>query len=290
MTVEKCLQADESLLSKLKILIEQSAKVDGFITDVEPYTSMNVYKEMPCLFTLEDGGELQAALFVFAPGSEEIEINALVHPVSRNKGYFRLLLGESVRTCSEFGYDKGLFVCARSSESGKKVINHWVCALDHAELQMSCEPPVDLKNSFHDVEIVTARESDIEELACLGAAAFGTDTGFEKGLIKNTLSSENRTQYIAKNKGSMVGLCSASEDKGKINIFGLGVYPDERRKGYARSLLDRISMDAGGKEIHELCLDVDEDNPGAIALYKSFGFKETDCTEYYKFTFDTFRQ
>lgn len=286
MRVNKYLKADNALLSNLKELTEESARKDGFMADIHLDTSMNAQKDMPAIFTYEDGKSLIALLFVFAPGRDEIEVNALVHPEYRNKGVFRNLMREAAHTASDCGYSKGLFVCGRESATGQGVVRHWGCELDHAELQMSCGIPA--ADEYNNVEVAEAREADIEELSCLGAAAFDMDKEFERELIKNSLAADDRIQYVANCDGKMVGLCAAAESEGKMMIFGLGVHPYERRKGYARALLARAAADAVKKGIHELCLDVDEDNPAAIALYESFGFKTTGCTEYYSFEFDIF--
>ncbi len=287
MQIKEYLDADNTLSAELKKLIEESAGEDGFAADVDLDTSMNAVKGMPAIFTYEEDEDLKALLFMFAPGREEIEITALVHPASRNKGVFRSLLHKAADTALSNGYNKGLFICNGASASGKKVVSHWGCGFDHAELQMSCDTP--LKSGCGNIEIAKAQENDIEELSCLGAATFDMDREFEKEIIRNSVTAENRTQYVAKHEGRAVGLCAASEYDGRIMIFGLGVHPGERRKGYARALLGHIAFEALNKGIKELCLDVDEDNPGAIALYESFGFTVKGRTEYYNFSPEDFK-
>jgi N-acetylglutamate synthase-like GNAT family acetyltransferase len=121
---------------------------------------------------------------------------------------------------------------------------------DHAELQMVCVAPAE--SGYRDIEIIEARESDIEELSILGTAAFDRDRESEEDMIRNSIASDDRTQYIAKHDGRMVGLCAAAECGGKMMIFGLGVHPDERRKGYARALLNHIAFEALKRGIKEL--------------------------------------
>ncbi len=83
-------------------------------------------------------------------------------------------------------------------------------------------------------------------------------------------------------------MCAASESGGSLMIYGLGVHPDERRKGIAQAILRHIGKEAAARGIAKLGLDVDEDNPAAIALYKAFGFEYEGKTEYYNFEFDAF--
>jgi ribosomal protein S18 acetylase RimI-like enzyme len=288
MKIEKYLSAKGDIPAALQVLIEICAKRDGHRTEIDIDPSMNAAQDMPFIYTYEDEG-LKALLSVFAPMRDEIEVSALVHPDYRNKGVFRSLVKETVKECSRFGYCKGLFVCG-DLEAGKRVMEHWGLSIDHVELQMSCDANESAGAQANTtLEIRKAGESDIDSLACVGAAAFGMDACSEKEFIKNAFSAENRTQYIMEREGHAVGLCAASENGEKLMIYGLGVHPDERRKGCAQAMLRHMEKEALKRGKRELGLDVDEDNPAAIALYKSFGFTVTGRTEYYSFEFDAFR-
>jgi ribosomal protein S18 acetylase RimI-like enzyme len=286
MRIEKYLGADESLSAALKELIEACSEHDGHKTAIDIDASLNAVQDMHCVYTYEEGG-LKALLSLFAPGRDEIEVNALVHPDYRNKGLFRALLKEAVNECARFGYDKGLLVCGGLG-SGRRVMEHWGCGIDHVELQMSYQIKGSIEREKIGIEISEAHECDIEELSDVGAAAFGRDGSFEREFLKNALEAANRTQYMAKKGGRIAGLCAAMEDEGKLLIFGLGVHPGERRKGYAQAMLRHIEKEAVKRGIYKLGLDVDEDNPSAIALYKSFGFSVIGRTEYYSFEFGNF--
>lgn len=288
MNIKKYLRADDDTASGLKALIRECSDIDGYCADIDLDESMNAEKEMNCVFTCEEGGKLAALLSVFAPGREDIEVNALVHPAYRRRGVFKALIGEVIAECSRFGYEKGLFVLNEASESGRAVAAHWGCGTDHVELQM--ERGVDACENLRreDIEIITARKSDLGELSDLGAAAFSMEKEFERELLASALAADNRTEYAVRAGGRLTALGAAYETEGKMMIFGLGVHPDERRKGYAKALICHIAGVALRRGMNKVCLDVDEDNEGAIALYESSGFKRTGSTEYRTFYFDSY--
>ncbi len=287
MKIEKYLKVQGDTPAALQQLIKICQEHDGYKTEIDIDTSMNAAQDMHGLYTYEEGG-LKALLSVFAPMRDEIEINALVHPDYRCKGVFRSLVRETVKVCSTFGYAKGLFICA--SEPCRRVMENWGLSIDHVELQMSCDVRENTKAPVNTALVIRqADHSDIDKMAQIGAAAFGGDADSEKEFLKNALSVQNRIQYIMESEGRSAGLCAASENGGKLMIYGLGVHPDERRKGYAQAMLRHVEKEAAERGIKKLGLDVDEDNLGAIALYKSFGFTVTGRTEYYKFEFDAFR-
>jgi [ribosomal protein S18]-alanine N-acetyltransferase len=60
----------------------------------------------------------------------------------------------------------------------------------------------------------------------------------------------------------------------EVQIHNLLIIPDHRRKGYARMLLGELFKQARKKGVCRAWLDVRRNNESAIALYRSFNFKE----------------
>lgn len=289
MRINRYKRADGSVAEALRRLTDECSGPDGFRADIDLDPSMNAEKNMSCVFTCEEQGKLVALLSVFAPGREDIEVSALVHPDWRNRGYFKALIKETIEESAKFGYKQGMFVCNSASEPGGAVMRHWNCGTDHIELQMECDDFTGIRNDRADIEVMEARESDIEQLGAVGEAAFGMDRESEREHINNTLAADGRTQYAVRRQGRFAAMCAASENGGCMMIFGLGVHPGERRRGYAKALIGHIADIARQRGISKLCLDVDEDNEGAIALYESLGFKRTGRTEYRTFYFEDFQ-
>ncbi|MFC0524659.1 GNAT family N-acetyltransferase [Pontibacillus salicampi] len=86
-------------------------------------------------------------------------------------------------------------------------------------------------------------------------------------------------QVIAEIGGYLVGAIEfRNGEKQKIShqgSFGMTVMPEYRNSGIGRILLDALIQWAQENPyIEKVCLEVMEDNHGAIHLYESFGFEE----------------
>jgi ribosomal protein S18 acetylase RimI-like enzyme len=62
------------------------------------------------------------------------------------------------------------------------------------------------------------------------------------------------------------------DDAGFVN--GIGIHPDYRRKGLAKTLMTASLVRAAKNGMENLVLEVDIENDGAIALYESLGFEQ----------------
>jgi len=94
-------------------------------------------------------------------------------------------------------------------------------------------------------------------------------------IVKNP----NYVQFIAEVDGRFVGAIDfRNGDKEKIShqgAFGMTVLPEYRNYGIGRALLETlINWAKNNSKIEKVCLEVMEDNIGAIKLYKTMGFVE----------------
>lgn len=77
--------------------------------------------------------------------------------------------------------------------------------------------------------------------------------------------------FVGELDGGVVGFCWWRQTSPEeAELLNLGVAPQARRKGVAAALLDALREASTG----EIFLEVAENNPGAIALYKSNGWVE----------------
>ena len=65
-------------------------------------------------------------------------------------------------------------------------------------------------------------------------------------------------------------------------IFGLGVLPDYRGKGYGREILIGAIEKLKKRNSKKIMLQVEAKNNSALNLYKSCGFVETSIMDYYQ--------
>ena len=60
----------------------------------------------------------------------------------------------------------------------------------------------------------------------------------------------------------------------RARLYSVGVLPDNRRRGILLSFLEDFERDARQNKLDELFLEVEEDNHGALSVYKRFGFEQ----------------
>ncbi|HDR7890305.1 GNAT family N-acetyltransferase [Bacillus toyonensis] len=89
----------------------------------------------------------------------------------------------------------------------------------------------------------------------------------------------NYVQFIAEVDGKLVGAIDFKNgNKEKIShqgAFAMTILPEYRNYGIGRALLETlINWAKNNSKIEKVCLEVMEDNLGAIQLYKNLGFFE----------------
>ena len=90
------------------------------------------------------------------------------------------------------------------------------------------------------------------------------------------------TIYLAELDQQVIGKVHLQLTADLGAIYGLGVLPEFRGKGYGRAILlmaiERLQEASAG----EIMLQVEAENANALNLYKSCGFKETSTMDYYE--------
>ena len=74
--------------------------------------------------------------------------------------------------------------------------------------------------------------------------------------------------------GTVSGYAIMSIAASEAHILNLCVYPDLRRLGYGRRLLNALLFKAQDSAVKQVFLEVRPSNRGAIKLYSSVGFEE----------------
>lgn len=109
-------------------------------------------------------------------------------------------------------------------------------------------------------------------LAALHATSFDTpwsESAFAEMIVQVTVSG-----WIAV-RDTPVGFILIRSAGGEAEILTLAVTPDARRGGIASALLGHALDCAAARGAQSCYLEVAEDNPNAIALYRRAGFTES---------------
>jgi ribosomal-protein-alanine N-acetyltransferase len=116
--------------------------------------------------------------------------------------------------------------------------------------------------------------SDLEALYRLDRICFEPGIAYSRAEIRRFLSLENAAAIGAEEAGRLLGFAIGylmRRDTG--HLLTLDVHPEARRRGVGRALaqavLERLAR-AGARKIR---LEVDVGNEGAVAFYRTLGFR-----------------
>jgi len=230
------------------------------------------------------------------------EVNGMVDPDYRRQGVFtklyELVLDEWKRKKS----GSMLLLSDRSSEAGQAFIAGTGAQYKHSEYEMFLgeEAPIPSQEQFAGLTFRKAANTDAKEIARQNAIYFNDETAIESedevdSLVlpegneeQNTMvlpeEEEKRgmTCYLVEKDGEIIGKVNLQLTSKLGAIFGLGVLPEHRRKGYGRALLLMAIEKLKEANAKEIMLQVAAENANALNLYKSCGFVETSTMDYFE--------
>jgi [ribosomal protein S18]-alanine N-acetyltransferase len=116
------------------------------------------------------------------------------------------------------------------------------------------------------------QEADMPRLSALHRLCF--DRGWDEEEIRGVWKSGSRGWGIDSEDGLVAFLlCRMAADEAEI--ISLGVAPEERRKGHAKTLMDKAMRELWQRGISVMFLEVRENNAEGRALYRGLGFTES---------------
>lgn len=243
---------------------------------------LNFYKEMNCLYMAYDGEALIGVLAVFAPIKDEAEISALIQPKCRRKGLFTRLLSEALVELKRFGIKELYFVHDTGSAAGKGMIERWGIDPDHSEYLLVYDEDFNIGQCKTNLHIKQTGQEDLAEMTKLSLGVFGGNEEEWIRLHQKSLDSSNILCYIPYCQGKQIGIGSVNITEQGLFIFGFGILPTHRRKGYGRAFLSSMVDELQSKFDDGILLEVDSENNSAFMLYTTSGFKKQVQFDYYK--------
>ncbi len=221
-------------------------------------------------------------------GMDEKEVVAMVRPEFRRKGICTALLVAAREECRLREIPRLLLVCEQASLSGQGYVKAIGARLDFSEHEMVLEnfqerSTFDDRLSFHEVG-----RGDIDAVAKVLSASFDDPEPLvTANLLKRFAQEPPPHIYLATfGEGELsceepVGTLRLDEFDGVIGIYGFGVVPDYRKRGYGRQMLEEAIRMIRTTSQQTIMLDVETDNTPAIGLYTSCGFRIKTTYDYY---------
>lgn len=287
---------DYELINRLQ---ERCIREDKTTLKLELDYKLGVYSGTNCEgirhineFMYFDGHELVGYMGIcdFGGADTPLEVNGMVHPEYRRQGVFgtlsRLVMAEWKRRTSK----RMLFLSDRKSEAGQAFIQGTGAQYHHSEHEMYLRVP---RREIHDdsehIIFRKATNADAREIHRQNAIYFGGNlaeeetSAFTEGMIlPEEEEKRGMTIYLAEADRQVIGKVHIQLSPGIGGIYGLGVLPEYRGKGYGRAILLKAIDKLNEANAGDIMLQVAVENANALRLYQSCGFEETSTMDYYE--------
>lgn len=265
---EICIRHDET---SLKLELDYKLSVSS------PKAMEKVYINE---FMFREEGILVGYLGICDFGGSEIELNGMVHPDYRRKGVFSKLFSLASAEWQNRNSSTMLLLTDKNSQVGTNFIKSTGASYNHSEYDMVLNMDKDIKRRLNTVRLRKSTADDAEEAARQNLIYFNMEFT-EEDNVETTDGSYSNITYIAEENSTSVGKVRTELNNGRGGIFGLGVLPEFRGKGYGREILTMAIEELKKNKAGEIFLQVLTDNSNALNLYKSCGFEERYTMEYY---------
>ena len=226
-------------------------------------------------------------------GGETFEVNGMVHPDYRRQGVFTKLFYLVKEEWKRRNGGTMYLLCDRKAEPGLSFIKKTGASFRHAEYEMFLRQEAEYSNN-EDLKRIVFRKAlnlDAMEIARQNHIYFNDELP-EENMVDNSGTSENLilpeeeekkgiSIYLVEIEEKVIGKVHLQLISGTGGIYGLGILPEYRGKGYGRALLLKAVEILKEQKAAQIMLQVAAENETALRLYKSGGFKETSTMHYY---------
>ena len=282
MILKKMKVFSENVVNEVQYLEKICKDRDNLKGSIFVDTTMNFNQNINSIFLMYDGKQLISLLTMFVPTQHEAEITALTLPSHRGKGYFKELLSKAVAELIKYEIPEVLFVLESQSITGKQVITHLVAKCDFTEYSMRLDNRKYVPLASNRLKYHKPSEEDLKTLINTSMRIFEDSYEDARGMIENIFQSATRNQYLGILNDEVIGMGSSSRDGDEVSIFGFGITPEFRSRGYGYDLLHLIVEQLRQSGLREIVIEVDSNNTHAFNLYLKFGFLIETAFEYYR--------
>lgn len=215
-------------------------------------------------------------------GGEALEVNGMVHPKYRRMGVFKKLFSLVKDEWEKRKTQKMLLLSDNNSTSGMEFINSTGAIYRNSEYEMFLKSNTKENTSTPRLILRKATNADAKEIAWQNSIYFNIEFKEEVTIIPEEEEKLGTTIYIAEVKGKIIGKVHLGINGQVGGIYGLGILPEYRGKGYGRDLLISAIEKLKEQNLKDIMLQVVVANKRALNLYKSCGFQETSTMNYYE--------
>jgi len=263
-----CLEADHTSLK-----LELDYKLSSVKLKNDAIVSINEF-----MYYSED--DLIGYMGICDFGGEDLEVNGMVHPSYRRKGIFKRLFS-LVEDEWQRRSKSMLLLSDNSSIPGIEFIKSVCNNYEHSEYDMLLDMDAKQEIKKNSVKLRKAEKDDAKEIAKQNSIYFNIEFVEEDNSETGDNIYKNIT-YMAELDNHIIGKVRIEKNNHAGGIYGLGVLPEYRNKGYGREILIMAVDELKKYNANKIFLQVLTNNKNALNLYKSCGFEEKYTMDYYK--------
>ncbi|WP_166000672.1 GNAT family N-acetyltransferase [Bacillus sp. Cs-700] len=227
-------------------------------------------------FMFYDGHTLIGYMGICQFGSEALEVNGMVHPNYRRMGVFKRLFSFVQDEWNKRESKQMLLLSDHNSRSGIEFIKSTGAHYENSEHEMHLVGDARQDTARTNLLFRKALQQDAKEIARQNAIYFHTNS------VEASL--DGMEIFLAEWNQMIIGKVHIELQNGVGGIYGLGVLPEYRGKGFGRELLMKAVKELRETQAQQILLQVAVKNKNALNLYQSCGFKETSTMDYFKLT------
>jgi ribosomal protein S18 acetylase RimI-like enzyme len=217
-------------------------------------------------------------------GRDIVEVSGMVHPEFRMKGVFKKLYLLAKDEWEKICPSQVLILCDHTSISGLAFVNALGAEYSSSEYKMYLNKNNLDTTCTHGIKLRVATKEDAAELYRQDSIYFGLAEKEADDKEREEISvqeAEGTVSYMAELQGEIIGKIRIDVTDNEGAIYGFGILPDFRGKGYGRETLS-IALDIlKKKQLDNIFLEVATENKNALGLYESCGFEEISVMDYY---------
>ena len=217
-----------------------------------------------------------------------VEVSGMVHPEFRRKGIFKKLYLLAKEEWQRICPSEILVLCDHTSLSGLGFINSIGAEYASSEYQMYLNKKTLPSASNYSIKLRLATREDVAELNRQDSIYFGitpkeVDDGSAKENVEETFVQieDSSASYVVELGRETIGKIRIDISDNEGAIYGFGILPEFRGKGYGRETLNCALDILKKKEVKDIFLEVATENKNALGLYESCGFEEVSVMDYY---------
>lgn len=279
---EQCVREDQTVLK-----LELDYKLGDTSENGKISSIQNVNE-----FMYFDGQQIIGYIGIcsFGGAGAPIEVNGMVQPEYRGQGVFKTLSELAIAEWKRRSSGSMLLLSDRKSNSGQKFIKGTGAQYKNSEYEMYLkEDNLELSQmKLCGITFRKATNADAYEIARQNSIYFNDEAEAEmiipsEGMIlPEEEEKRGMTIYLVEKDQQIIGKVHLQLSSTIGGIYGLGVLPEHRGKGFGRAILVKVIKKLKEANASEVMLQVAAENSNALNLYKSCGFVGTSTMDYYE--------